>query len=525
MNPSRGLLLITATLWCTVAPGQTTTDIISFTEPARIEHSSIGVNATWLGVIIPPNIAPHGNLVLDGEGAGVVKHLAVFHGEYGWLPIPTVFAPGPQRAAITPAAQVAALSVGDRTGSLWFQAQSLEVSVASGISLLSSSDFPCMTQVAPADADHGWSSQFAGTACIDEPSALLSSTAANDTWVQITASGIFEFGMHNVTVTCEREMCIEGGGFERTAPPPGVPGSIAFDEYTYSHYSGVNASMEMVIPAAWLVVGGSSMDVRFDGTARLAKASPASCHEHCWMDGDGTAALQGRLVLSDLQQAPGGRLQAALSGDVTAAKLDQVPVASFSASDAIAATGGIALILGALKLGAALLTRRSDPLKHPNRRRLYEAVQEHPGATFRELVRRTEIPTGTARHHLQVLARANVISIRPHRETLRHFDNHGQFDTSWRVVTILREPELRLLSEWLAGNPGMHQRGIMEESARWGWSRSTTQHRLRRLEAEGMVTVTPRGRLKCYSVPPQVASAAEALLRNAAGDAGPPVPA
>ncbi len=498
--------------------GQAATDSISFTEPARIEHESLDAHASWIGVVIPAHAAANGTLSLDGGGAGVVKRMALFHGEYGWLPHPTFFSPLPERQATPPRAQSATLSVGDGDGSLWFQAERLDFGADSGISMLSSSDVPCMTALAPADGGHGWSWKFAGTACIDEASAFLTSDGAG-TWVRVRAQGITALGMHNVTVTCDRGDCIEGGGFYRIGTPQGAPGSTFVDEYQYSHYKGLNASIDMVVPATWLAVGGSSMDLQFAGSARLAKASPSSCQDHCWMDGDGTAAVEGKLLLSGLRPASNGRLEAQLSGDIMAARLDQVPVASFSATDAIAVTGSLALLLGALKLGAALLTRRSDPLKHPNRRRLYEAVKEHPGATFRELVRRTEIPTGTARHHLQVLAQANLISIRQHKETLRHFDNHGRFDDSWRAVTLLREPELRMLCAWLAEHPGVHQRGIMEASTQWGWSRSTTQHRLRRLEAEGLVTVVAQGRLKCYSVAAQVATLAQSMPARASADA------
>ncbi len=503
-----------------VAPADAATDTISFAEPARLQHEQLAANGTWFGVMIPAGSTVEGHLALDGNGSGSVKRDLVFHGEAGWAPVPTLYTFEPDEDAPEAAPQNVSLQATQGTASLWFEARHADIATGTGTSLLAAHELPCMTALAGDDAAGGLSRQFSGTACIHMPSAYLVGSGNIVTWVQVRAVGVSSLGLHNMTVVCDIAQCIHGGGFERMGTPSALPGSAWIDRYQYAEYAGVNATLDMVFPAAWLAVGGPSLDVGFTGTARLAQAAPTNCEHHCWMDGDGTAALQGTILLSKVQPAPGGRLSAQLSGEIASARLDEAPVVSFALVDAVAVTGAIAVLLGMLKLGAALLTRRSNPLKHPNRRSLYEAVQAHPGATFRELVRRTGIPTGTARHHLQVLAQANVISIRPHKETLRHFDNHGQFDDSWQVVTLLREPDLRALCEWLADNPGVHQRGIMEASTQWGWSRSTTQHRLRRLEAENLVTMTPRGRFKCYSLSP----ATSALLADD-GLHGPGAPA
>jgi predicted transcriptional regulator len=153
----------------------------------------------------------------------------------------------------------------------------------------------------------------------------------------------------------------------------------------------------------------------------------------------------------------------------------------------------------AVPIRLALAARRAgDPLEHPRRRRIFAYIQAHPGATFREVARGAAVATGTTRHHLTVLKRQRMIVERPHRSTVRFFENHGRYDATWASVVLLREPPLRHLHGWLARNPGAAQKEVLEAMALGGWSRSTTQHRLERLVAGGVVESRLQGRRKLY---------------------------
>jgi len=196
-------------------------------------------------------------------------------------------------------------------------------------------------------------------------------------------------------------------------------------------------------------------------------------------------------------------MAADFSGNLTSARFDEVPVAPALLSGSTVAATSAALGLGALVVAIRfvipLLTTPKEPLSHPRRARIHAYIVEHPGATFREVARAVDVPTGTTRHHLNVLKRGRLIVEHPHRATVRFFENHGRFDASWRREVLLREPELASLFEWIEAHPGAPQKDVlnaMEDGLKW--SRSTTQHRLLRLQAEAIVHVKSQGRRKTY---------------------------
>lgn len=142
--------------------------------------------------------------------------------------------------------------------------------------------------------------------------------------------------------------------------------------------------------------------------------------------------------------------------------------------------------------------------ENPRRRLLLQTIRAHPGATFRELVRSTGLAGGTARHHLTVLRRQGHIVERRHRSTLRFFVA-GTHNDDWEAVVLLRQAGLARLHGWLQEHPGVIQKDALEVAAEWGWSRSTTQHRLQRLVDAGLLEAVPQGRRKMYRVPQEEA--------------------
>ncbi|MHB1262216.1 MAG: winged helix-turn-helix transcriptional regulator [Thermoplasmatota archaeon] len=139
---------------------------------------------------------------------------------------------------------------------------------------------------------------------------------------------------------------------------------------------------------------------------------------------------------------------------------------------------------------------------HPRRLNLLAFVQGNPGASFREIARRTGIAPGTARHHLTVLVRSGLILERSQGNTQRFFAGDAQHEDSWNTVALLRDSALACLLGWLAANPGAPQRQVIEAMQGNGWSRSTTQHRLKRLAIGGAASVKMQGRLRLYSANP-----------------------
>ncbi len=286
--------------------------------------------------------------------------------------------------------------------------------------------------------------------------------------------------------------------------PAGADGrGILAYRYTVMNLSGVNFTF--TADPAYSLAGGGAVNLVLDGFLRLPQASWRTCEgmNDCHVASNQTLRAWGPLELLGLRSVvgAGGRIAADIEGPAATLVFDEGPPV-FIDSDLAAVLGITAILAAALKaaLGAFSTRTKQVPLAHPNRRKLHDYILSNPGGTFREVVRGTGIPTGTARHHLAVLNQANLIQEHGHKSTLRYFENHGRFDESWNTVVMLREPELKRLHTWLLENPGSMQREVLDHAdASWGWSRSTTQHRLKRLADEGLIAVKLQGRLKLYT--------------------------
>ncbi len=287
--------------------------------------------------------------------------------------------------------------------------------------------------------------------------------------------------------------------------------SEAADTYAYDRDIFLVHQGTLTVHAdhAWSAFTAPVVDVALNGTLALPLVkTPDSLQDD--VDASGTWTYRGQASMLALR--PGEKNgQAAAHANVEGDGLNidgrAFLAGNMATSIASTMTGAMILTLVAIKAQSAglfaLLTRLppEKALENENRKKLYAYIKERPGATFREVLRGTGVPAGTARHHLTVLARSQVIVERSHRATLRFFENHGRFDEDWESVVFLREPELRQVHEWLAAQDEPIQKDLLAHAERaWGWSRSTTQHRLHRLVEGGLVEVQPQGRRKVYRV-------------------------
>ncbi len=331
--------------------------------------------------------------------------------------------------------------------------------------------------------------------------------------ISIEAVGVRRLEFYNVSVACDTDACPAGGGRSYMTPPATSPVGIRQGQDEYGEVLARNGTVQLTGMGAGVVGFASRMDATIDGLSRF----PAADMGHGEESSRQTLAFLGEVDLGALRVASGdsGRLEGRLAVEDAIARRDEVLLDSLPTA---AATVGLVLLLASLpKVLAGLLTSLGgrQALKHPNRRALMRYIEAHPGTTFRELVRATGISTGTARHHVQILMRSGLIAQKEHRQTHRYFALANGADEAWEATVLLREPELRLLYEWLAQNPQSPQKAILAASSTWGWSRSTTQHRLRRLTDGGLVRIRVQGRLKLHSVVGPVPTAVDAPRQGA----------
>jgi predicted transcriptional regulator len=337
------------------------------------------------------------------------------------------------------------------------------------------------------------------------PNVMGLTEATANKGLAMTATGVSELHWYGAHTSCaEGNDCPDGGGLWSSASPSAGHAAVAVDRYSYWVSNPSGASVRGIAQQAAILLGGESLDYLVNGSVRLPLAK-SSCSQ-CASTDDRTITVTGAVSLLNTHIGKDDRIFTHLGGAVERARIDEsfVDPASLGLSGPQVTIGASAIagILAILKfLLAPFFTRltKEQALEHPRRRRIFEYIQENPGANFREVARRTGIAAGTVRHHLNVLARSDIIVEHQHGSTVRLFENLSKFQSNWADHVLLREPSLGELYDWLKANPGAPQKAVLEGMEPQGWSRSTTQHRLSRLVDGGLATIRLQGRLKIYT--------------------------
>ncbi len=394
------------------------------------------------------------------------------------------------------------LSFGNgRAGSLWIFAQSI---------VLNATAFEAAVQPKPIDESVGLAKPpnesgrfvFRNHAAPDGDAMIVLSTPGVPATFNVEVVGLSRMEWYGASISCSSS-CLPGGGSQTTSSPSAGDAGITYTERSYIELQPPPGSILNVEGTLdYALLGGPSLDIAVDGWLRLPGASGAgNCA--CIDPSNQTLHASGHLMLAHVHTED-GRMAGTLSGELGSAHFDErtVDVTGFSAvrmaGPGLAVAGGV---VGLVWLGLLLFTRfsKSEALGHPNRKLLYDAVLSSPGINFRELSRQTGVAAGTARYHLTVLTRSGLVVEKPHHNVLRFFENHGRFEATWNRVGVLRDPALRELHEWALAHGACAQKDILDAmESEHGWSRSTTQHRLARLVADGLLCIRLRGRFKVY---------------------------
>ncbi|HXQ94475.1 MAG TPA: winged helix-turn-helix transcriptional regulator [Thermoplasmata archaeon] len=135
-----------------------------------------------------------------------------------------------------------------------------------------------------------------------------------------------------------------------------------------------------------------------------------------------------------------------------------------------------------------------DLLQQPTRRRIYDVVSAHPGASARDVQRLAGLAWGETAYHLDQLTHSGAVR----RERGGRRDYYFRRDMTWddrKVVRSLRSASQRLILLVLTEHPG---RTAAELSERTRLSLSTTSFHLRILVESGTVEAYREGNLRRY---------------------------
>jgi DNA-binding transcriptional ArsR family regulator len=188
------------------------------------------------------------------------------------------------------------------------------------------------------------------------------------------------------------------------------------------------------------------------------------------------------------------RLQAGLSGKFQDAAFDEAHSSAFSIPNLWVGVLGVGVLGGLAKLVSYLwagFSRRARPpaLEHPRRQAIYDLIRDEPGLSFREIQRRLNLSVGTLQKHINRLKDDGIVMAKPHRNTMRYFDNDELNKSTWKATAPLRDPDAQRLHEWLLAHPGTGQTALAQQTATWGWTLAKTRRRLDLLQEGNLIVV------------------------------------
>lgn len=132
-----------------------------------------------------------------------------------------------------------------------------------------------------------------------------------------------------------------------------------------------------------------------------------------------------------------------------------------------------------------------EPLELANRKRIYEIVRENPGMHFRELQRRTGMPTGVLSYHLDYLVRRGLLTVDREESFSRYFPQNVLRGDEKRILSALRQEIPRGIILFLLNNPGATHGKLLEN---FTISPGTLSYHIKKLASSGVIRVEKVGR-------------------------------
>lgn len=169
-----------------------------------------------------------------------------------------------------------------------------------------------------------------------------------------------------------------------------------------------------------------------------------------------------------------------------------------TSSAAIAAS----LLLGLAGVGLYHKLTKDRALEHPARQRILQLLAEDPGLGTTDVAEELDVCYRTARHHLEVLARFDLVAQTKQRSSWRWARPEDASALEEPHVPELQQRLLALLDE----DPGLH---LSELARRVDAAKATVKHHLDRLDERGRVRDERVGPLRRFFPDPSGQTPAE----------------
>jgi predicted transcriptional regulator len=130
------------------------------------------------------------------------------------------------------------------------------------------------------------------------------------------------------------------------------------------------------------------------------------------------------------------------------------------------------------------------------RKKIYAVVKSSPGSHFREIERKSSLPTGTVKYHLSYLARYGLVKEQKGAHTVRYFPL--SFDSkNITLLSFLRQKSIRNILLFILTHEHCNHEHIVSFTK---LSPSTVSWHLKKLEEHSIITAQRKGRKAFYSI-------------------------
>jgi hypothetical protein len=305
---------------------------------------------------------------------------------------------------------------------------------------------------------------------------------------RLAASGLRMLEWHNAELRCA-EACLDGAGSLGASRDDPV-GSNAVHLMFFQELQVDGGTLEGAGRAWAVAAGGHTLNLGLRGSGRFPQSSIAGPCQAC-PDADQTLRLEGSLDLVGLHGEQ-GHLAAEMRGTLTAARLDEASLPPALLFAAGAGTAGLVVVaLWGVGVWLGLFSRLDHGHLSARRRATLDAIQGNPGINAHQLASLTGQGHSTVRYQIHRLKLGNFVVERSQGRA-KCFFAADQGRLPGEAVVLLREEAVAQLLAWILANPGnTAARAAERAQAGWGWSPSTTHHRVGRLIKAGLLLREP----------------------------------
>ncbi|MEK6935005.1 MAG: winged helix-turn-helix transcriptional regulator [Nanoarchaeota archaeon] len=134
-------------------------------------------------------------------------------------------------------------------------------------------------------------------------------------------------------------------------------------------------------------------------------------------------------------------------------------------------------------------------LELETRRKIYELVKKYSGCHFRELERKSNLPTGVLQYHLNYLTKNELIKQEKVGNNICYFLN--VLSENWKLLSLLRQKNIRKIILFILTNKNHYHLDIVRFT---NLSPSTVSWHLNKLIKNGIIAQAKEGRKTNYKL-------------------------